>query len=98
VRAMLRGDRTREPEIITHGPVSDIVACSSSRSKARRGRFSTLKYGAVPSLGTSSRALGELVAERGIRADRVIPVPLSKRKSRERGFNQAGTSLQVFPP
>jgi len=78
-------------ETLTRGPLSEIVALFIFEEHSpSRVLLHTLKYGAMPSLGTRlGRALGELVVERGIRADLVIPVPLSRRKKRERGFNQA---------
>ena len=80
-----------EPHVITRGPVSEVVALYVFEEQSPvRALLHTLKYGSVPSLATRlGRALGELVAERSIRADLVIPVPLSRRKRRERGFNQA---------
>lgn len=80
-----------EPEVCAHGPISDIVALFVFEEQSpARALLHALKYGAVPSLGTRlGRALGELVVERGLQADLVIPVPLSTRKRRERGFNQA---------
>jgi ComF family protein len=49
-----------------------------------------LKYAGVQALGLElGRGLGKVVVEKGIRADAVIPVPLHRRKLRERGYNQA---------
>jgi ComF family protein len=49
-----------------------------------------LKYSGVQALGVElGRRLGKVVVERGIHADAIIPVPLHRRKLRERGYNQA---------
>ena len=49
-----------------------------------------LKYAGVQALGLElGRRLGRLVIEDGIRADAIVPVPLHRRKFRERGYNQA---------
>jgi ComF family protein len=49
-----------------------------------------LKYSGVQKLGFElGRRLGFLIREEGIRADMLVPVPLHKRKIRERGFNQS---------
>jgi ComF family protein len=49
-----------------------------------------LKYGGVQALGLElGRRVGKIFIEQGIRADAVIPVPLHRRKLRERGYNQA---------
>jgi ComF family protein len=49
-----------------------------------------LKYGGVQELGLElGRRLGREIAEQGVRADAIVPVPLHRRKLRERGYNQA---------
>jgi ComF family protein len=49
-----------------------------------------LKYSGIQVLGIElGRRLGKVVVDRGIHADAVIPVPLHRRKLRERGYNQA---------
>jgi len=49
-----------------------------------------LKYSGVQALGVElGRRLGRVIIERKIHADAVIPVPLHRRKLRERGYNQA---------
>lgn len=79
------------PERSGGGPVGDVVALYVFEEESPvRALLHAVKYGAIPSLGTRlGRALGVLVSERGIRAGLVVPVPLSRRKMRERGFNQA---------
>lgn len=50
----------------------------------------SLKYSGVQALGLElGRRLGQLIIEEGIPSDMVIPVPLHKRKKRERGYNQS---------
>ena len=49
-----------------------------------------LKYSGVQQLGIElGRRLGSLIRAEGISADILVPVPLHKRKLRERGFNQS---------
>ncbi|HWP82202.1 MAG TPA: ComF family protein [Bacteroidota bacterium] len=49
-----------------------------------------LKYQGCESLGLElGRQLGQAILDTGLEADAVIPVPLHKRKLRERGYNQA---------
>jgi ComF family protein len=49
-----------------------------------------LKYSGVQQLGLDlGRRLGSLIQAEGISADVLVPVPLHKRKLRERGFNQS---------
>ncbi len=49
-----------------------------------------LKYSGVQQLGLElGRRLGSLIQEEGISVDMIVPVPLHKRKIRERGFNQS---------
>lgn len=49
-----------------------------------------LKYSGIQQLGTElGRRLGSALRDEGVHADAVVPVPLHKRKLRERGFNQS---------
>ncbi len=49
-----------------------------------------LKYGGRPSLGLAlGRVMARAVAEAGARIDAVVPVPLSRTRTLERGYNQA---------
>lgn len=49
-----------------------------------------LKYSGIQQLGTElGRRLGSALRDQGVHADAVVPVPLHKRKLRERGFNQS---------
>ncbi len=49
-----------------------------------------LKYSGIQEVGVElGRRLATVIQEAGIHADAVVPVPLHKRKLRERGFNQS---------
>ena len=49
-----------------------------------------LKYSGIQQVGVElGRRLGSALQEEKIHADAVVPVPLHKRKLRERGFNQS---------
>ena len=49
-----------------------------------------LKYSGIQQLGIElGKRLGSALREEGVQADAVVPVPLHKRKLRERGFNQS---------
>ena len=49
-----------------------------------------LKYAGVQTLGLElGRRLGKILVDKGIRVNAIIPVPLHRRKLRERGYNQA---------
>jgi ComF family protein len=51
-----------------------------------------LKYGGRPALGVPlGRALGLAVATTGVRIDAVAPVPLSRLRALDRGYNQGAT-------
>jgi len=64
----------------------------------------SLKYSGVQALGIEiGRRLGINLFEQGIRADALVPIPLHKRKLRERGYNQSeliarGCSLTMGIP
>ena len=64
----------------------------------------SLKYSGSQSLGVElGRRLGARLREQGIRADALVPIPLHKRKLRERGYNQSeliarGCSAVSFIP
>lgn len=50
----------------------------------------SLKYGEITAFGTElGKKLGRKLKEEKISADAVMPVPLNKRKERERGYNQS---------
>jgi ComF family protein len=50
----------------------------------------SLKYSGVQALGIEiGRRLGTKLSEQAIRAEALVPIPLHKRKLRERGYNQS---------
>lgn len=50
----------------------------------------SMKYEGIPSLGLKlGERVGEVMREWNVSADYIIPIPLHKRKLRERGYNQA---------
>jgi ComF family protein len=50
----------------------------------------SLKYSGIQPLGIElGRRLGAVIQERGFQADALVPVPLHRRKLRERGYNQS---------
>ncbi|MBF8294527.1 MAG: putative amidophosphoribosyltransferase [Bacteroidetes bacterium] len=50
----------------------------------------SLKYSGVQAVGLEiGRRLGALLNEKGVQADALVPIPLHKRKLRERGYNQS---------
>jgi len=50
----------------------------------------SLKYSGVQALGLElGRQLGSNLSDQGVRADALVPIPLHKRKFRERGYNQS---------
>jgi ComF family protein len=64
----------------------------------------SLKYSGVQTLGLEiGQRLGKNLIERSIQADALVPIPLHKRKLRERGYNQSeliarGCSLMMGIP
>ena len=80
-----------EKKLIDSGVVDGLVSLYVFE---KEGAFQTivhnLKYGGVQALGVElGRRLGRVMVEKDIHADGIIPVPLHKRKLRERGYNQA---------
>lgn len=60
------------------------------KGKALQTLAHALKYQEVGSFGTElGRRLGAAALERGVTADLIVPVPLNRRKERERGYNQS---------
>ena len=54
------------------------------------GAVGMLKFGKNKELATFlGMVLGSLIREEGIRADLIVPIPLSEERLAERGFNQA---------
>jgi ComF family protein len=78
-------------KLVASGVVDDLISLYVFE---KEGVFQViahnLKYGGVQELGTKlGRHLGQVFVRDGIRADAIIPVPLHRRKLRERGYNQA---------
>jgi len=78
-------------KLLASGTIDDLVA---SFVFEKEGSFQHiahgLKYAGVQSLGIElGRRLGGVINDWGLRADYLVPIPLHKRKLRERGYNQA---------
>jgi len=78
-------------KLLASGAIDELVA---SFVFEKEGSFQhiahALKYSGVQSLGIElGRRLGGVINDWGLRADYVVPIPLHKRKLRERGYNQA---------
>ena len=80
-----------DPAVPEGAPLNRVVALwTYDPGGTVRRVHHALKYGARPSLGVHlGRMLGAAVAEAGVRADVVTPVPLSRPRLLERGYNQA---------
>jgi len=78
-------------KLVSSGVIDDLVSLYVFE---KEGVFQiiahNLKYAGVQELGFDlGRRLGKSFVENGICADAIIPVPLHRRKFRERGYNQA---------
>ncbi len=78
-------------KLIAEGNVYDLVSCFMFQTE---GAFQCLahamKYEGFERLGIwLGKELGKAILENSIHADLIIPIPLHKRKFRERGYNQA---------
>jgi ComF family protein len=78
-------------KLVASGVVDDLVSLYVFE---KEGVFQVvvhnLKYAGVQELGLElGRRLGQSFVDNGISADAIIPVPLHRRKLRERGYNQA---------
>lgn len=71
--------------------VADLVSCYVFEKEGAFQKIAhELKYGGFQVLGVElGRRIGAAMNEWQIRADVVIPIPLHRRKFRERGYNQA---------
>ena len=85
--------RDRVRTLKSSGAVSDFICLYSfEEGSPIRALLHALKYRSFPSVGTRlGKELGMAVAERRTGATLIIPVPLSRRKIRERGYNQASS-------
>ena len=78
-------------KLLASGTVSDLVALFVfEKEGAFQSIAHALKYSGVQALGIElGRRLAEAVTEQDISSDVIVPVPLHKRKTRERGYNQS---------
>lgn len=78
-------------KLVASGFVADLVTIFVFE---KEGPFQAiahaLKYSGIQQVGIDlGRRLGKVILEEGVQADAIVPVPLHKRKLRERGFNQS---------
>lgn len=78
-------------KLVASGFVADLVTVFVFE---KEGPFQAiahaLKYSGIQQVGIElGRRLGTVLFNEGIQADAIVPVPLHKRKLRERGFNQS---------
>ena len=78
-------------KLVLSGAVDDLVSLFVFE---KEGPFQNiahaLKYAGVQQIGFElGRRLGYRIREEGVQADMIVPVPLHRRKLRERGYNQA---------
>lgn len=78
-------------KLLAVGAVSDLVSVFVFEKEGIFQHIAhALKYGGYESVGGDLGArLGTTMAEWGIRADFLVPIPLHRAKQRERGYNQA---------
>ena len=80
-------------KIISRGNVEDLFSCYLFESEGNLQKaIHLLKYGGMTSIGVHlGRDIGSTIARMPelLDADYIIPVPLHKRKRRERGYNQS---------
>lgn len=78
-------------KITTGGMISDVVCLHVfTEESPLRPLIHALKYRGFSNIGRRlGLELGTIVVARNLRADLVVPIPLSRQKERQRGFNQA---------
>ena len=78
-------------KLLEEGSVSDLVSCFVfEKSGAVQALAHSLKYDGFTTVGVVlGKKLGQVMNDRGVKGDLLIPVPLHSIKRRERGFNQA---------
>lgn len=83
--------RDTRAKLLEEGAVSDLVSCFVfEKSGAVQALAHALKYDGFTTVGVVlGEKLGQVMNERGVKGDLLIPVPLYSIKRRERGFNQA---------
>ncbi|WP_412060297.1 ComF family protein [Rubrivirga sp. IMCC45206] len=91
VRRIPRADAGAVADRLAHAPVHRAVALwGFDRGGTVRRVQHALKYGGRPSLGLALGAmLGAAAAHAGCAPDAVVPVPLSRLRQLERGYNQS---------
>ena len=91
LRGLPRADTEAPARLLADAPTASAVALWTfdPGGTVRRVQHA-LKYGGRPSLGRPlGRILGQAVAAAGVAPDAVTPVPLSRLRTLERGYNQA---------
>jgi ComF family protein len=80
-----------EEKLVTSGFVDTLISCFVfEKEGVFQAIVHNLKYAGVQSLGIElGRRVGRLLVENGTSADAIVPVPLHRKKLRERGYNQA---------
>ncbi|MGH2567188.1 MAG: ComF family protein [Bacteroidota bacterium] len=78
-------------KLLASGTVSDLVSCFVFQTEGTFQRLAhAMKYEGFERLGVwLGRELGKIVEAQAVHADFLIPIPLHRRKFRERGYNQA---------
>jgi ComF family protein len=78
-------------KLLASGVVYDLVSCFVFQTEGAFQRLAyAMKYEGFEKVGVwLGRELGRSIVSVGLQADVVIPIPLHKRKLRERGYNQA---------
>jgi ComF family protein len=77
--------------LLETGVVADLVSCFVFHADgAFQHMAHAMKYDGFVSIGyLFGHEIGQAMKQRGVEADLLIPIPLHKRKMRERGYNQA---------
>ncbi|WP_412068219.1 ComF family protein [Rubrivirga sp. IMCC43871] len=93
LRRLPRADPEAVADRLAHAPVDRAVALwGFDRGGTVRRVQHALKYGGRPSLGLALGAmLGAAAARAGCAPDGVVPVPLSRVRQLERGYNQSAS-------
>jgi ComF family protein len=78
-------------KLVESGPVDELVSLFVFEKEGPFQKIAhALKYSGAQQLGVElGRRLGTVLQRDGIEADMIVPVPLHKRKLRERGYNQS---------
>lgn len=78
-------------KLLSSGHITDLASAFVFEKEGAFQRIAhSMKYEGMPSLGSKlGNRIGEVLQEWNLSADCIIPIPLHKRKLRERGYNQA---------